>query len=292
MNRMQERIWRGLPEPARQAARGTWAGFARLTSSARLLPDYVIIGTQRGGTTSLYKYLVRHPAHPHALTKELRFFDLNFHRGIGWYRSRFPTRAYRAMARRRRGTEIVVGEASPDYLFYPAVPGRIAEHVPEARFVVLLRNPADRAWSHYWHQAKRGHEDLSFEEAVDREGERLEGELERMRRDPSYVSFERHHHSYLARGRYAEQLEAWWARFPRERFIIERSEDFFLDPAGTCHRVLAFLGLQPADLGPYEVFNAYAEGVMDPATRSRLEAYFRPHNRRLYELLGRDLGWD
>ena len=292
MNSVAERLWRGLPNSVRDSVKDVYAGYARATGSLRVLPDYLIIGTQRGGTTSLYKYLVRHPAHAHALTKELRFFDLNYGRGLDWYRSCFPSRPYRRLFRAARGVELRVGEASPDYVFHPNADHRIARDLPWARFVLLLRNPVDRAHSHYWHQFKRGHESLSFEEAIDRELERLDGELERMERDPEYVSYEYHHHSYLTRGRYAEQLERWFELFPRDRFLVERSEDFYEDPHEVCQRVLDFLELPRRSVGPYEVFNAFGEGSLDPATRGRLVEHFRPHNARLSALLGRDMGWD
>jgi hypothetical protein len=285
-------MWRRVPPPAKDAARRAWSGWARLTSSGRLLPDYLMIGTQRGGTTSLYKYLVRHPAHAHALTKEVRFFDLQYARGLAWYRSCFPSAAYRAYLKRTKGLHLVVGEASPDYLFHPSVPDRVALHLPEARFVLLLRDPTERAYSHYWHQVSRGHETLTFEDAIEREPSRLDGELRRLQDDPSATSYEYHHHSYLARGRYAEQLERWFRRFGRERFLIELSEDFFTEPDAVAQRVQSFLGLAPRDLGPYEVFNRFRSGSMDPTTGDRLRAYFAPWNARLAELLGRDPGWD
>lgn len=292
MSRVAERLWRGVPAPAKDAAKGVWAGYARLTSRGRLLPDYLIIGTQRGGTTSLYKYLAQHPVHARALTKELRFFDLNYHRGVAWYRSRFPSRRYRDSAKRSRGIDLVVGEASPDYMFHPHAPRRVAELLPAVKLIVLLRNPVDRAFSHYWHQFKRGHEQLSFDEAVQREPERLAGELERTLEDERYVSYERHHHSYLARGLYADQLEAWLELFPREQFMVERSEDLFQDPAAVFERTLRFLGLPPRELKQYEQFNAFSQDSMEPDTRARLEDHFRPHNEHLSRLLGRDFGWD
>jgi hypothetical protein len=287
-----QRAWRTLPTPAKNAAKAAWSGYAWLTSRGRVLPDFLIIGTQRGGTTSLYKYLVQHPNLSHALTKELRFFDLNYHRGMSWYRSRFPSRRHRETVRRRRGVELMVGEASPDYMFDPHAPARVARDLPEAKLIVLLRDPVDRAYSHYWHQFKRRHESLSFPEAVAAEPQRLAGELERTLADPSYVSFERHHHSYLARGIYVDQLAAWMELIPRNRFLIERSEDFFQDPPAVFDRVLEFLNLPEHRLTEYETFNAFSSGEMDPELRARLVEYFRPHNRRLYEFLDRDFGWD
>jgi hypothetical protein len=280
-----------LPHPAKNAAKAVWSGYARLTNRGRLLPDFLIIGTQRGGTTSLYKYLVQHPHLSHALTKEIRFFDLNYHRGLGWYRSRFPSRRYRELVRRRQGFDLTVGEASPDYLFDPHAPVRVASDLPEVRLIVLLRDPVDRAFSHYWHQFKRGHEQLGFAEAIAAEPRRLAGELDKTLADPSYVSYERHHHSYLARGIYVDQLTAWMERIPRDRFLIERSEDLFQEPRLVYRRVLEFLDLPGHDLTEYEAFNSFSSGQMDPALREQLVDFFRPHNRRLYEYLEHDFGW-
>jgi sulfotransferase family protein len=291
MSRAARRAWNTLPEPGKAAAKRVYAGYARATSGDRLLPDYLIIGTQRGGTTSLYKYLVQHPSLAHAMTKELRFFDLNYQRGVGWYRSRFPTRTYRRLVR-SRGGELVVGEGSPDYLFHPLVPRRVRGVLPHVKLIVLLRDPVDRAVSHYWHQFKRGHETLSFEDAIQAEPARLAGELEKIVANPGYVSAEWHHHSYLSRGRYANQLEAWFELFPREQFLIEQSEEFFARPALVYGRVLEFLGVPPVDLPQYETFNAFRSGEIDPGLRARLAEGFEPDNHRLYALLGRSFGWN
>jgi hypothetical protein len=286
-----ETVWHTLPNPAKRAAKSTWSVYARLTNRTRLLPDYLIIGTQRGGTTSLYRYLVQHPSLSHALNKELRFFDLNYHRGWGWYRSRFPSRRYGALLKRTKGVPLVVGEASPDYMYHPHAPIRVARSLPDVKLIVLLRNPVDRAFSDYWHQFKRGHETLSFEEALDREPERLGGEAEKVLRDERYVSYERQHHSYVTRGVYVDQLKEWMALFPRGHFLIERSEDFFENPSVVFKRVLDFLNVPEWDLPEYATYNAYTSGAMQPMTRQRLVEYFRPHNERLNAFLGRDFGW-
>ncbi len=291
MSSIAERTWDRLPESGKRAAKAAWSGWARLTARSRMLPDFLIIGTQRGGTTSLYKYLVRHPAVGHALTKELRFFDLHYDRGLDWYRSRFPSERHRARAA-ERGVDLIVGEASPDYLFYPASPARVAADLPDVRLIVLLRDPVERAFSHYWHQRRRGFEDLSFEEAVRREPERLASAGGGRADAAGQGGFELHHHSYLARGRYAEQLERWFAHHPRDRFLIERSEDFFEDPGTVFARVLRFLDLPPFEPGAYETFNKFADDRLDPGLRAELAEGFRDGNRRLADLLGRDFGWD
>jgi Sulfotransferase domain len=283
--RIQEDLWERLPVAAKRPVKGLWNGITLATSPARVLPDFLIIGTQRGGTTSLYEYLVRHPAIPRALTKEVRFFDVEFDRGLNWYRAHFPSQMYK-WTRQRTGQPMVVGEATPDYMFDPRVPPRVSAAVPEVKLIVLLRNPIDRAYSHYWHQVSRGFEQLTFEEAIKRETSRTEKYGEEPR-----GSWERHHHSYLARGVYVDQLSMWMDLFPKDRFFIEKSERLFAHPAAVVGELFQFLGLPDERGGSFPVLNANSSGKMDPITRQMLADYFRPHNERLHRLLGRDLGW-
>ena len=272
-----------IPEPARAVLRnGIWA-YGWATSVVRPLPDFLILGAQKAGTTALYAYLRRHPAITGPSWKEVSFFDRHWARGEAWYRGNFPNLA------RTRGR--LVGEASPSYVFHPLAPGRVRKLVPEARLVVLVRNPVDRALSHYNHEVALGREPLSFEDALEAEEERLRGEEERMAADPRYFSREWWSHTYKARGRYAEQLERWLAVFPRERLLVLPSDDLGADPAAAHARVLEFLGAAPHRLDAYPRVYEREYAPMRPETRERLAAEFEEPNRRLYELLGRDLAW-
>ncbi|MET0607965.1 MAG: sulfotransferase domain-containing protein, partial [Gaiellaceae bacterium] len=184
-----------IPEPARVVLRnGVWA-YGWVTSPFRPLPDFLVLGAQKAGTTALYEYLRRHPQISGPSWKEVSFFDRHWARGESWYRGNFPNVA------RTRGKH--VGEASPSYVFHPLAPRRVQEVVPEARLIVLVRNPVDRALSQYNHEVALGWEPLPFEEALDAEEERLRGEQERMASDPRYFSREWWSHTYKARGRYA-----------------------------------------------------------------------------------------
>jgi Sulfotransferase domain len=277
---------------AAEAARWGAQAYARPTAGLRLLPSYLIIGAQRAGTTSLHRYLVQHPAVRTMLrTKGVHFFDTSYGRGMAWYASRFPTRAYGWYVRRRHRTELVTGEASPYYLFHPHVPSRVAEHLPGVKLIVLLRDPVARAHSHFQHETARGFETLSFEEAVDAEPQRLAAELERMRREPLYNSFAHQHHSYLARGLYHDQLATWWSQFPREQFLVLSSERFFAEPDRTFAQVLDFLELPAFTPPAYERHNAYDYRRLSEPVRRRLVDHFQEPNRRLYAALGDDLGW-
>jgi hypothetical protein len=276
-----ERIVR-IPMPVRVVLRnGVWA-WGRATSAVRPLPEFLIVGAQRAGTSALYTYLRQHPGIGGPPWKEVNFFDVRYGRGASWYRGHFPVR--------RPGRELLVGEASPSYLFHPYAPERVAGLVPEARVIALVRNPVDRALSHYHHEVDLGREPLSFEEALEREEERLEGEWERLA-DPSYFSHAWWNHTYFSRGLYAEQLERWFAALPREQVLVLVSEELFADPRATFARVLEFLGAAPYELDSYPPVFSREYGEMRPETRRALEERYTEPNRRLAELLGRQLPW-
>ena len=269
-----------IPEPLRKVLRGTFRSYGRATASVRALPDFLILGAQKAGTTALYAYLRWHPQITGPSFKEVSFFDRHYARGELWYRAHLPM---------RRGG--IVGEASPSYLFHPLAPERVARVLPRARLIALLRDPVGRAFSHYQHEVALGRESLSFEDAISREGERMQGEVERMLREPAYFSYAWWNYTYLARGRYAEQLERWYASFPREQLLVLLTDDLAVDTAGTYTRVLDFLGVEHHALDSFPRIFEREYGEMEPATRAALQQEFAEPNRRLAELLERDLPW-
>ncbi|HEU5434177.1 MAG TPA: sulfotransferase domain-containing protein, partial [Thermomicrobiales bacterium] len=245
-------------------------------------PDFIIIGAQRGGTTGFHQALAQHPRVVPAATKELHFFDVLFDRGSGWYWRQFPAAL---------PDDAITGEATPYYLFHPHAARRAAAVAPEARLIVLLRDPVERAWSHYHLSRSQGLEPLSFAEAVEREPERLAGEREQMLADERYYSFAHQHYAYLERGRYAEQLEEWFRHFPREQFLILASERFYADPAGSIRQAASFLGLPPFDLPRWRPMNESGKAAMDRTLRRELTAGFTADNERLARLLGWTPRW-
>src|SRR5215213_6497402 len=185
------------------------------------LPDFVVIGTQKGGTSFFYRLLTKHPLVKQAAVKEIHFFDKQFAQGPGWYRRCFSEGG------RVVGQRTITGEASPSYLFNPHVPERMVRIVPKARLIALLRNPVDRAYSHYQMQVRRGTETRSFEKATEEEVFLAEGQRNSIAKTSSSLAsgfYSEPLEPYLARGLYAEQLERFSFFAEREHLLVVKSE--------------------------------------------------------------------
>lgn len=260
--------------------RSGWAG---------VLPSFIIIGTQKGGTTSLYDEITSHPCVTPAVTKEVHFFDVNFGKGLRWYQAFFPSYS---QGSKRHSKDFITGEASPSYLCHPHAARRISEIVPQVQLLVLLRNPVTRAYSHYHHEVRLGFETLPFAEAIENENERLLGEKEKMLADETYDSQNYRHYSYLARGIYIDQVRVWRQLFPDKQILFLKSEDFYKDTTAVMKRVIAFLGLSDWEPEARRKPKAFPYPQMDAKTRQCLMDYFEPYNQRLYEYLGVDFGWN
>ena len=274
-----------LVEQVKRPLRRARAGYRLWTAPLRGLPSALIIGAQRSGTTSLFNYLVQHPDVLAPLGKEIHYFDVHYARGPRWYRGRFPF-AHRL----RRGALTL--DASPYYLVHPLAPGRAVELLPDVKLIALLRNPVDRAFSHYQHAVRDGRESLAFAEAIAKEPERLAGEEERLRVEPGYYSYHHRHYSYMHRGRYVEQLRRWAEEFPRSQMLVLQSERLFREPAAVTAAVHRFLGLRPHRLERYEPFlrGGYRGGIA-PELRAALVRRFESCNRELYQWLGEEFDW-
>jgi len=273
-----------------------------VTASKRPPPDFAIIGAKRSGTTSLYYSLLRHPRvaamFPSAERfpmrhdqKGVHFFDSEYGRGLRWYHAHFPTERARARESASAGGPVRVGEASPYYLYHPLAPVRAAHPLQQTRFIVLLRDPVERAHSHYREQKRNGVERLSFEEALAAEPERTRGEEERILVEPTYRSFPHEQQSYVGQSEYVVGLRRWFEHFDRGQFVVIRSEDFYKDPQAAYGEVLHHLGLEPLPLADPEAWNAAPNPGLAADTRDSLRAQLRPSVEALESLLGRTFDW-
>jgi hypothetical protein len=249
------------------------------TAALRPLPDTMIIGTQRGGTTSLRKWLHGHPSAKVLELGEHHYFDHFYDRGTRWYRSQFPLRF--------RPCRLV--DSAPYMLFHPLAPARAAHDLPsDTRFVVLLREPAERAHSHYRLQCSKGRETKSFGDALEAEDERLLGQEAKVLQgewSPTHQWF-----SYRSRSVYAEQVARWYDAVGPERVKVVESERLF-DSSTVAADLLDWLGLPPMET-PFPALNAsLAPTPQDERVLRDLRRFFEPHNEKLFEILGRRF-WD
>lgn len=239
--------------------------WARAASAERFaLPSFLVIGARKGGTSSLFDYLLQHPDVRPPLWKEVRFFDRSYHKGLSWYRAHFP--------RREPGAGWITGEATTGYLAHPDAAERIGRTLPGVKLVAILRDPVDRAVSDWAHERRRGGERRTASEAL--------GGL-----DPSSP--------YLARSIYAPQLRRYLERFPPEQLLVLEHGAFFREPAAGYARLLRFLGLPPFADVSFGHHNVGGPAGADDVDRGALRAFFRPHVRELAELVEMDLSaWE
>jgi len=248
-------------------------------------PDFIIIGTQRGGTSSLYDFLSKNPKIVPPHRKEINFFDRGYHKGLTWYLAHFPNRA---------STDRLTFEASTNYMFFPEAARRVARDLPDAKFIVQLRNPIDRAYSGYLLSVVDGNEKGSFTDALNRECIIEDGHIRglrdlRARSVREYVDF-----SNVARGVYVNQLKVWMSDIPRERFFIIKSESLFSNPDEVLRDLLDFLRLPSNDIATFpkrntmDSYNIHYDSL-DDQTRSQLREFYAPYNDELSQFLGIDL---
>lgn len=276
-------------------AKAALRSYGVATASKRRPPELIVIGAKRGGTTSLWKYLDSHPGilatFPRAeQIKGTYFFDEEWARGERWYRSHFPTDHVRAKAAARLGYDPIAFEASPYYLFHPQAPARAHQVAPGALIVALLRDPVERAFSHYKERSNHT-ETLTFAEALAAEEERTAGEEARLLRDPTAISPAHRHQTYVAQSRYAPMLDRWFGAYGRDNVLVTEAEDFYADPQALCDEITTRVGLPRHDLGSPEPFNSEPSADMDPEVRAQLRASLDDDIEAVEAMLGRPMPW-
>lgn len=261
----------------------------------RALPDFLVIGAQRSGTSSLYKYLGAHPNIVPSIRKEIEFFSTEYAMGDSWYRAHFPLQSRLWALAKTTGVTPVCFEATPDYLLDPRAVGRAVEMLPNAKIVVLVRDPVQRAFSHYHHNLRHSLETLSFEEALAAEDGRIAGEYERIDADPNYKALPLRRHSYVTRGLYADQLRPWLDAYGDAVMVIP-SAGLFGDTQGRLADLCSFVGVPAQSQREYRNYSyssqPAAKAQMQDGTRRLLAERFAEPNRDLFELLGQDFGWN
>ena len=246
-------------------------------------PDFILIGTQKGGTTSLYNLLVQHPQIHTAARQDVHSFDQYYENGFDWYCAQFPALA----------PGHITGEASPFYMAHPRVAERIAHDCPHTRLIVMLRNPADRAISHYEQEFRRQHDTADLAKALADEEQRTAKDWAALAAGALLTRSNAQRFSYRQRGYYARQLQPYFDRFPRQQLFVLQSETFFTQPLDILPNLYHFLGVDPA-FRPTDWSvrkpGHYEKSQYDALYRELMQHY-EPENETLFALLGERYDW-
>ncbi len=247
----------------------------------RASPDFIIIGVQKGGTSSLIQLLKQHKHIRTSFFKEVHYYDLNYDKGSNWYKAFFPF---------KKNGSYIYGEASPYYIFHPGVPERVYKDNPATKLILLLRDPIDRCYSQFQMERRKGKEKLeTFEDAIAAEETRTKISIDTNNNDNFTADHQTY--TYLARGRYKEQIDRWLKYFSKDQLLIIQSEKFFADPVGVTTTVHSFLGVEPISPKDTRPKNKGEYLPVKDSTIQFLRTYFKPYNMALSEFLNETFDW-
>ena len=234
-----EKVYRDLTFYYRNPERAPQDLFREATASLRVLPDFIIVGAMKSGTTSLFHYLAAHPQVVAPQHKEIHFFDNQYEKGENWYRRHFPLRTTM-----RLKENAITGESSPYYMLHPLAPERMKEVVPEAKLIFLLRDPVERAISHYFFMRRFGEEDRSFEEAVRESHSSVKKEESKIKKGEKGKSWTHQMYYYISKVKYHEQIKKYEKKFGKENIKLLDSKKFLVKTRKVYMDVCNFLRIE------------------------------------------------
>ncbi len=263
----------------------------RLSGTARAMPHFIVIGAQKSGTSSIFSYLRQHPQILRPIFKEPYFFDRHYHRGLRWYGCNFPSRRTIERLNDQIGRPHVTFEATATYVFDAEVPARIASDLGSRKFILLLRNPVERAVSAYWHARRMGKETRSLADAVEADMRRCEQDMLWESGRGSRPEGEPPRPAYVRRGIYHEAVSRWQSTFSPEHLLVLQSETMFANPGKVMADVFQFLDLPvPANMD-YAPQNVGGYNEKDAGVRRMLDDFYRPHNAHLNVICKTSFSW-
>jgi len=260
-----------------------------LSSPFRVLPECFVIGVVRSGTTSLYHYLGQHPCISSSAYDEIGYFDNNYHLGVNWYKSLFPTKFTKNKIIKKHG-KFLTYDVTPFYIYNSLVARRILASFPRAKIISNLRNPIDRAYSNYILMYQDGDTTKTFEEMIQIAMDEIEKNKSKLN-DEVYAA-DTFYQNILARGFYADQLKIWFEKFQKKQILIIPSEDLALKPDQVLTKVFEFLDLPYFKIKDFTRQNRREYHPMKDETRKLLVEFYKPHNKKLFDMLGSKFDWD
>lgn len=261
----------------------------RITSSFREYPDFIILGNSFCAKTLLYNYLTEHKLILKNLLEETAFFVDYYEKGTGWYKANFPSKIEKETIKKKYGRNPLVGETIN--LPYREIPERVHKLIPNPKIIVILRNPIERAFASYFSLVEKGIENLSFEEAILKKIDRWENINQKLTEN-KIEELDEKISTYLTNSIYIDDIKNWNKFFPKEKMLFLKSEDLFQNPLKIINITLNFLELKPINQIKKNAEKKKNIIKIESHTMEKLKKLFKPHNKRLYEYIGRDLGWD
>ena len=270
----------------------------RITSDLRTYPDFIIIGSGRAGTTSLYSYLIQHPniitsfSHREQKAADLHFFEYMISSSTNWYRSHFPTKISKKLLQLRTKSSVISGEFTSTYMYHPFVPKRIFDLIPNIKLIVILRNPVDKVYSAFSQQFQFKEFTSSFEDYIESELKRIkitenEPDLKTFNEDFESIAVP----NILRHGIYHTYLKKWLELFSKKQIYVVDSKDLHDNTQETLDDIFKFLEIPPVNIPDTSKINVGKYSKMDTLTRRRLLDFFSPFNDKLNYLLGTKFHW-
>ena len=263
--------------------------YSGISAPFRVLPNFLVIGVGRGGTTSLYEYLGQHNCITKSAYDEIGYFDDNVHLGINWYRSMFPTTFHKKKIIAKYGNFLTF-EVTPWYIRKPWITERIQDIVKNVKIIAVLRNPIDRTYSHY-HLALRDNTiSKSFDEIVDQDIDILK-KSSSLDRDKNYFN-NVVQNSFVARSFDAEQLDHWFKMFNKKNRWTVSSESLSKNTQNTLNIIFSFLNLNHQNIPNLEKMNVGKYPPMSNTIHKKLFDYFYEYNEKLFDLIDERYDWN
>jgi hypothetical protein len=260
-----------------------------ITGFIRVIPDFLVIGAKRCGTTSLYQHLPEHPCISKSPHDNMGFFNDNFHLGVNWYKSFFPTTFTRKKIKSKFG-DFLAFDVTTKYMEEESTANNVYQTKPNMKIIIILRNPVDRAYSQYHLSVRQTAERRSFEDVVEENMNRLNKEShEHYEIKPKFSAKE---DNYLKKGLYALQLRYWLKIFPRENILIVSTEEFESNQQIIYNKIFEFLNISKFEVKNTKKMQKGNYPPIKSETRNLLLDYFRPHNHELFELINMEFDWD
>lgn len=274
----------------------------RLLGKKEFKLDFLVVGSQKAGTSSLFNFLSLHPQCGFGSTKEIHYFDTNYDKGETWYHNHFN---------RTKTTAKKYFEVTPSYIYFPWVPERISAYNNKIKLIVVLRDPIERAYSAWnmWRIAHREKKkfylerfsvdprehtkpylDLFRKEDFPSFNETILDEIEAFMQNEKYSTPD-----FVKRGIYVQQFENFYKHFSCDQFLVINSQDLMSSKIKVLKKVEQFLGISSFDWYKKNLVNNHVRGydsLIDVDSFSALQEFYKPYNEELFKLLDTDFGWN